>query len=124
MGKYERVYRQQPPLRQLWQVHPIWRGIGCIFILLLPILSYAAAFLIVRENIKHRWIQIPNELVGFFIIPRIGRIYYIDLAVAIIFMVMGFGLLITLYAMAYRAVAPPYYGPLDAPPIRYRKRRR
>lgn len=124
MGKYSRSYMREPPLRKPWEVHPVWRGIGCVFLVLVPILSYAGAVLLVRENLQQRWVQIPAELMGSIIVPGVGRIYYMDVAVAVILMVVGFGLLIVLYAMVYNAIAPPYYGPLDAPPVSYRKRRR
>lgn len=124
MSKYYRSYMQPPPPRKPWQVHPVWRGIGCIFILLLPLISYFAAVLIVRENIKRRWFQIPSEFMGSITIPHLGRFYYVDLFVAFILLAIGFGLLVTLYAILYRIIAPPFYGPLDAPPVRYRKKRR
>ena len=34
-----------------WKIHPIWRGIGCIWLALLPVMAYAAAWLITRQLI-------------------------------------------------------------------------
>ena len=34
-----------------WSVHPIWRGIGCLWLVLLPVMSYAGAYLLVRKVI-------------------------------------------------------------------------
>jgi len=34
-----------------WKIHPVWRGIGCIWLVILPVMSYAASWLIIREII-------------------------------------------------------------------------
>ena len=42
MGKYERFdyqTRKKPPPK----IHPIWRGIGCMMLILIPVVAYAAA---------------------------------------------------------------------------------
>ena len=33
-----------------YRVHPIWRGIGCFMMVLIPVMSYAGAVLLVEEN--------------------------------------------------------------------------
>ncbi len=34
-----------------WKIHPIWRGIGCIWLVILPVMAYAAAWLVTRRLI-------------------------------------------------------------------------
>lgn len=131
MGKYAKYeYKQIKPRR--WKVHPIWRGIGAILIIMIPIISYSGAYLLVRENFKNHWYEIPVDLmrsVNFEpllrslpqlsgVVASIGRVYYIDLALTLLFIAVGFGLLTILYGILYSAMGPSRYGPVDAPPIR------
>ncbi len=127
-AKYE--YKQIKPRR--WKVHPIWRGIGVVLIILVPILSYSGAYLLVRENFQSKWFAVPVDLmksVNFApvltlmpqlsgVVASIGRVYYIDLALTVLFMVVGFGVLTILYGILYSTMGPSRYGPVDAPPIR------
>jgi len=104
-------------------IHPAWRGIGCIFMVLIPILAYAAAVTLVRENLKQRWVELPSEMLGFFSLPSLGRVYYADIAVALGLLFIIFALFTVAYALVYRLVGPSYYGPTDALPPPKRKRR-
>jgi hypothetical protein len=98
------------------EAHPVWRGIGCFLLILVPVLSFAGAKLLVQANFKQRWIDIPRELMGSFLVPVVGRVYFADLAVTIILIVIGFGILTVVYALIYRMFGPPRHGPLDSPP--------
>lgn len=115
MTKYMRPYQQsvQKPRRA---VHPIWRGIGCVLIIMIPILSYAIASLVVEANLKQHWFQIPKEIAGSFTIPVVGAVGYTQLALTVIIMVIGYGLLTVFYAFIYRLFGPSSLGPMDAPP--------
>jgi hypothetical protein len=83
---------------------------------LIPILSFAGATMLVQENMQQKWVQIPDELKGSFVVPSIGQVLFVDLAVAAILMVIGFGLLTIVYALIYRMFGPSSYGPMDVPP--------
>jgi hypothetical protein len=83
-------------------------------------MAFAGAKMLVQVNSRQNWVSIPKELAGSIIVPAIGRVLYADLAVMIILIVIGFGLLTVLYALMYRLFGPPTYGPLDAPPQRRR----
>jgi hypothetical protein len=118
MSKYHQPYLNPASKPRPWKIHPIWRGIGCLLLILLPIIAFAAAKVLVQENFRQHWVSIPEQLAGSMVVPSIGRVFYTDLAVTIILIVIGFGLLTVLYAMVYRLFGPPTYGPLDAPPQR------
>jgi hypothetical protein len=115
MTKYMRPYQQssQKPRRV---VQPIWRGIGCVLIIMIPILSYAIASLLIKANLVQQWIQIPSELRGSFILPVLGKIGYAELSLTLVIMVICYGLLTVLYALIYRIFGPSSLGPMDAPP--------
>jgi hypothetical protein len=122
MGKYDRSYVIPETTPNPPPVHPIWRAIGCLLMVLFPILSYAGAVLLVRENIRRRWIPVPAELAGSVVVPYLGRVYFLDLAVTVLLLIVGFSLLMVFYAMISRLIGPPRYGPYDVPPPRQRRR--
>jgi len=115
MSKYDPTYAQTSRSLRTRSVHPIWRGIGCFLLILLPIISFAGAKLLVQANIEQRWINIPQELTGSFSAPLVGRVLFADLAVWIILIVIGFGMLTVIYALFYRLLGPSR-GPLESPP--------
>ena len=137
MGKFDRFEQFQesksmPPKR----VHPIWRGIGCVMLLLIPIVSYAAADTFF-DNSSDLTIfgstVFPSQGIlyhVYFSIPLWGdtvlRISLYHLVFTLFFSVIGFMIFSLIYAIVYRFTGPPTYGPTDAPPIRRssRKRRR
>lgn len=116
MTKYDPTYQPRSRRSILPPVHPVWRGIGCILLILLPIISFAGAKLLVQANFRQRWIQIPSELAGSFIAPVIGRVFFADLALAVILIVIGFAIITVVYAIIYRFIGIPRFGPLDSPP--------
>ena len=116
MSKYNQTYQRPSTKPRPWSVHPIWRGIGCILIILIPIISFAGARILVQENLQQRWVQIPDELKGSINVLTFGQVLFAELAVAVILMVIGFGLLTMVYAFIYRLFGPSPYGPMDAPP--------
>lgn len=105
------------------QIHPIWRGIGCIFMVLIPVLAYAAAVTLVRENLKQNWVQLPSEMLGSFAIPSMGTIYFADVVVALGLLFIIFAIFTLAYALVYRLIGPSFYGPMDAPPPPKKRRR-
>ena len=50
------------------ETHPIWRGIGCILILIVPLLSFAGAALLVNYGLSQGW-PIPPEWLGYINFP-------------------------------------------------------
>jgi len=120
MGKYQK-YDLREMSETKWRIHPVWRGIGCILLILLPVISYAAGALLVEANRENNWFVLPWQLTG----PPQYPYLFANLFAMVIFIVVGFALLSTLYAFLYRIVGPPKYGPMDAPPAKkVRSRRR
>lgn len=88
--------------------------------ILIPIMSYAAAELLIEQNNSARWVAIPVELAKTVTVPVLGDFphFYATLAVMILLMVLGFSVLTVVFAFFWGAVGPPRYGPLDARPLR------
>ncbi len=130
MGFSSQQYRHGSKERP-WKVHPVWRGIGCVLLLIVPIMSWYGAALFLQTNTK---VILPPELTKVAFIPAthiteldkiiiqvnhyfnsvhfvFGQIFF-----TIIFSVIGFGIIAFLYAILYRVAGPPRYGPFDVPP--------
>ncbi len=125
MSKYEKYNPRDRQSKRSSEVHPIWRGIGCMMMILIPILSYAAATLLVQENIKQRWLPIPKEYAQAVTIPIVGTYPYLyaNLLVTVGLSLIGFGILTALYSLIYSLFGPSRYSPLDSPPIRSKPER-
>jgi hypothetical protein len=137
MGKYT-SYSRTPPKPRNMGVHPLMRGIGCIMMVLVPILSWGLAVLLVNYGSRHGWPIPPNwfgrvnihplllQLEGLrpiwnFLMAQQNLVAHLVFTVAII-IVIG-GLMSVIYGYLYSIFGPPQYGPQDAPPIRIKVKR-
>lgn len=121
MTKYTHYSRRPQMEERPWKVHPIWRGIGCIMAIIIPVMSYAGAVLLVQLNQQQGWLPVPKELASSIYLPILGNVPYLyaNLLVTLVLMLIGYGILTTLYALLYKIIGPPSLGPLDAPPVRH-----
>lgn len=138
MGRYTSYQKKTESVKRD-EVHPVMRGIGCILLVLVPILAYGTAVYIVDYGIRRGW-PIPLAWLGMVDIPplllKLGGLAVIwrflqaqnnlvaNLVVAFLITVVIFGILAILYGFLYRLFGPPQYGPTDVPPIRGRKIKR
>jgi hypothetical protein len=136
MAKY-RNYERKSPLRRN-EPHPIWRGIGCMFMLLVPAMSLALSSLLIEEALK-KGFPIPRELLGvpvmhplLFRVPglvslllwveSLNNLYAILVGAFTLTILLG-GIFALVYAFVYRLVGPPLYSGLDAPPPNVKTKR-
>ena len=137
MGKYSSYTRKQVKPRVV-TVHPVMRGIGCLMIVLVPILSYGIAVLLVNYGYSHGW-SIPQGWLGHptihplllrleglrpiwdFLISQNNLIANLIFTVAT--MVVIGGIMSIIYGYMYSLFGPPQYGPTDVPPIRVKVKR-
>lgn len=103
-----------------WKIHPVWRGIGCIMMVLLPAMSYAGAVELVKANYYQGWVRMPVDLAG----PPQYPYLYAYLLVGTVLLLVSFATLIIIYSMIYGATAGPRHGRLDAPPERLKKKKK
>ena len=115
--------------------HPIWRGIGCLMMILLPVIAYAGAVLLVQYGVNHGW-PFPPEIVGYIqfpdwvwnapVLPLLAkpianfRNLWAVLIIFLILLVLLSGIFSTLYSVLYRFMGPPRYTSQDAPPSKYK----
>lgn len=137
MGKYTSHVKQAPKPRSRG-VHPLMRGIGCIMMVVVPILAWGLAVWLVDYGVNHGWPIPPNWLGRISVYPLLLRVQglvpvwnflmsqnrlvaHIIFTVAII-VVIG-GIMSMIYGYMYTIFGPPRYGPQDAPPIRVKVKR-
>jgi hypothetical protein len=125
MAKYTLYSRRPTPKKSPWKVHPVWRGIGCLMIVIIPVMSYAGAALLVDENMRQAWVPVPGEFMHNMRIPYIGTIPHMiaTLIVTFLLILIGFGVLMVVYTLMYRMMGASNLGPLDAPPERRQRKR-
>ena len=134
MGKYKKYERVST--RRLGQMHPIWRGIGCILIILVPLWSCALATILVPvigasgrlpyQLFTHvhfpdwvfRWS--PLKEVGGFL-SRIDNFWAL-LLLFLLIMPLLTGLFTVLYVFVYQRLVPRYT-PFDMPPLKYKAKK-
>lgn len=113
------------------QPHFLWRGIGCLMMIIIPAMAIALAYETVNYGLNNSW-PIPYQLLGTPRYPDLFyqssgmmtilapitaiRHFYAYAVVSFLYMVLLSGVLSVLYAFVYRLVGPPRYSPLDAPP--------
>jgi hypothetical protein len=130
MGKYRSGVRKEDTRSQ--GPNPIWRGIGCLLIILVPVLSYAAAdvsmpFFLSQGLVPRELLSTPQTPDWLWIAPVLAQTYqYLlgrpgilaILVLTIIYILFIGGAMSVLYAFMYQLAAPSRYGPMDAPPPR------
>lgn len=122
MGRYDRFDRQPlPSWRKRWEeAHPLWGPLGCLFAVILLVLSYALAALTLQNEAVQRWVAAAPGFHFRGIAP--------DLVAKILFtLVYGallYGLLGLIYAALLRTLraTPDVPWDLRAPVRRPRKR--
>lgn len=126
MGKYGRVGRQVDARERPWKVHPIWTGIGCLMLILIPVISYAGAALLVEANMDAKWIAVSGDLMRTIPVPGLNYKVphlFANLLTAGILALVGFGVLMVVYAIIFSMIGPDKYSPLDSPPIKQSMKR-
>jgi hypothetical protein len=114
------------------------RGIGCIMIVVVPVLSWGLAILLVNFAYRSGW-PIPPAWMGRieihplllqleglrpvwnFLAAQPRLVAHVVFTIALI-IVIG-GLMSVIYGYLYSIFGPPQYGPQDAPPIRVKVKR-
>jgi len=130
VGKY-RSSIKRPESRHVRQQHPIWRGIGCLIIIIVPLISFALAYM--TMPIFSGAGLVPYQLRGiprapdflWQFIPKLAQlvelvISYPDilayLTLTLVYTIFLGGFLSLVYSILYRIFGPSRYGPLDMPP--------
>jgi hypothetical protein len=96
------------------RMNPIWRGVGCVLLVLLAGIGYLSAGWFLRENAVQSWLYLPPEMLNIPGLTFLPSGFVLQLVIAFLVMVFGFGMLSVVYAIAF----PIKPGETDAPPPR------
>jgi hypothetical protein len=130
MTKYT-VASRRTAGRKETPISPLWRGIGCILMVVVPVISYFIAGWLVRVGVDQQWL-LSYQLVGYPVVSptlwKVGslaplwgfiqsqpNLYAVLLFTVLLIVAIGTAVSV-IYAAIYRVVGPPRYGPLDMPP--------
>ncbi len=139
MGKYTFSNRQAPSAAVKKDTHPVWQGVGCLLIVIVPAMSIAAAIFTVQMSIALKWplpyqLFLPMQLPAIlFSTPALVMIFtpltkidypFAYIAFTLLYMIVLGGIISLIYAITYNLVGPPRYGPMDVErPRGYRVKR-
>ena len=127
MTKYSKYLPSRKPRKT---TNPLWRGIGCFLMIIVPALSYWLALAILKL-VKSKDL-VPPMLLGHIPIPEwsskipvlasilryISSLEDIFAKIIIFFIVLLFlsGCISFLYSFIYQLIGPSRYSEVDAPP--------
>ena len=101
------------------KMHPIWRGVGFVMMIVFPIISYAATELLVAQNQIHNYFPWPSDILAKpgDLIYNGDPLLYFKILVTVSFILVCFAIT-TLITFSLNSIfGSPRYGPYDVPPI-------
>ena len=120
-------YREPEPENKP-AVHPAWSGIGCILIIIIPIISFMIAYYLVSAKIPYHYIPLTPELANQVDLSKFGidgfDPFPLNYTLVITFILtIALGSLVTvIYSIAFSVARPRKYGPLDADPKDFKRK--
>jgi hypothetical protein len=114
-SQYQRTPSQKP------ETHPIWRGIGCALMVILPLLSFFGAEYLLELNQTLGWdFPIPEEFRG----PPQYPYLFAKLTLGVLLLIASFAIVSVIFSLMNTLSGRNKRSPLDAPPPRRRPKRR
>jgi hypothetical protein len=113
MSKYSQYIpsRKGNPAKKA--IHPIWRGIGCIFLIIIPFISYIAANFIVTNRNSFSWVTVPRELIVMKLFDPLLLVKFLYTAIFVFFLYL---ILTVITFLINHFFGPSRFGPYDVPP--------
>lgn len=137
-SKYENFNNKHKELQVNREVHPVWRGIGFLLFLIIPVVSWIAATILLDLGRQQGWaflselsdpIKFSDWAYKFPIIMNLANFItnFPNLKALLLFFFMVLillsGIFSVLNAVLYRMFGPPRYTNLDAPAPRVKTKR-
>lgn len=91
-------------------IHPIWRGIGCVMLVLIPVLAFFISNILINNRATIPWFDIPLDLIVMSLRDPLilVRIFFTAVVTLVIFFLVA---LVTF--TVDRLVNPKKKGPYD-----------
>jgi hypothetical protein len=113
-------------MKRVVTVHPVMRGIGCVMMVVVPILAYGIAVILVNYGASHGWPIPPNwfgppaihpflwtvpGLIPMLQFIQVQNNLEANLIFTIALVVVIGGIMSIIYGYVYALFGPPQYGP-------------
>lgn len=93
------------------KIHPVWRGIGLILMVLFPIMGYFGSVWLLEENSKQLWFKIPSQ----FLASGADELLYVKIGLTVLIVFILYFIFQFISFIIMRAFGQEKYGPLDIP---------
>jgi hypothetical protein len=112
MPKNDQYRVDKPRNDEKKKVHPVWRGIGCVMMVIIPLISYIGAVQLVNNRATIPWVMIPPEIVY-----SAGKdpLIFVKILYAIIITFLLYLLMAIVTFVINRFFGPSRYGKYDVP---------
>jgi len=133
MGIYTKLQHRE---KRRPEIHPIWRGIGCILLVVVPLVTFALTTLVVPLLAATGYV--PQGLLGHINFPAwayrlpvlsgiatfIGGFDKLGLGIIVFIVILVWftGIFSFIYVAILQIIGPPRYSEIDAPPPRYKSK--
>jgi hypothetical protein len=95
-------------------IHPVWRGVGFVIMVIIPIVAYFLATWLLTLNAANNWIPIPHE----FLSKSKDELVYVKVGLTLLASLIVYGLFMILGTFTLSIFGPPRYGEMDMPPVK------
>jgi hypothetical protein len=102
------------------RMNPLWRGVGCLIIVVLGFVGYFVSGLLMTANIENQWVYIPPSLMWLSFAPWLPPGTLIRIVVGLAAVLLGYSAISVVYAIVFPIVPKE----TDVPPLKASKRRR
>jgi len=109
------------------KIHPVWRGVGFVFMILIPIMSYASMQVLLEQNDIHGWIMLTPDMMakpGEFLYTYFpDPMLYIKIVLFLLCLLIFFTVFqLISFLITGMAGVTKYNDPFYVPPVRRTKR--
>lgn len=134
MGKYSK-FQTKPTKKKV--MNPIWRGIGCILIVIVPLMAYGLTILFAPKIIATG--KVSHDLLGYVHFPLwvfrvmiLGDIAYfiahinnlwLNIITFLVMLLILTAIASLTYSFVYALIGPARYTATDAPPPKYKAKK-
>jgi len=91
MPKYGRYQPEIEERKEKNSLHPVWRGIGCVLLIVIPAISVVLSNFLINQRQSFSWVIVPVELIiSRFKDPLIAvkAVYFLIIAL-LLFLIIG-----------------------------------
>ena len=112
MSKHKMFQTDLPPKPKDIPIHPIWRGIGCLTLVVIPVILYNVSDILIQNRLELPWLIIPQDLV---ISSNKDQFIFVKILYAVLGTLVISALIAFVTFLINWLFGPKRYGPNDIP---------